>query len=88
MTDNSNKITKYRRPLNLNIGMLIFAAIFVYVVVCVVAYFKTEHIVGYSVKEGSLSSTSIYKGIALLDEEIVTESDASNLDFIFTCRSL
>lgn len=81
MTDNSNKITKYRRPLNLNIGMLIFAAIFVYVVVCVVAYFKTEHIVGYSVKEGSLSSTSIYKGIALRDEEIVTASDAGYVNY-------
>lgn len=81
MTDNRNKITKYRRPLNLNIGMLIFAAIFVYVVVCVVAYFKTEHIVGYSVKEGSLSSTSIYKGIALRDEEIVTASDAGYVNY-------
>lgn len=81
MTDNRNKITKYRRPLNLNIGMLIFAVIFVYVVVCVVAYFKTEHIVGYSVKEGSLSSTSIYKGIALRDEEIVTASDAGYVNY-------
>lgn len=81
MTDNRNKITKYRRPLNLNIGMLIFAAIFVYVVVCVVTYFKTEHIVGYSVKEGSLSSTSIYKGIALRDEEIVTASDAGYVNY-------
>lgn len=81
MADNGNKVTKYRRPLNLNIGMLIFATIFIYVVICVFSYFKTEHIVGYSVKEGSLTSNSIYKGIALRTEEIVTSSDAGYINY-------
>ena len=71
MADNRNKITKYRRPVNLNIGMLIFAAIFVYVIICVITYFRTDHIVGYNVQEGSLTSNSIYKGIALRTEEVV-----------------
>ena len=81
MADRERKITKYRRPLNINIGMLIFAAIFVYVIVCVVIYFRTDHIVGYSVKEGSLSSNSIYRGIALRNEEIVTGSDAGYINY-------
>ncbi len=81
MADNRNKVTKYRRPLNLNIGMLIFATIFVYVVICVVMYFRTEHIVGYSVQEGSLTSNSIYKGIALRTEQIVTSSDAGYVNY-------
>lgn len=81
MADNPNKITKYRRPLNLNIGMLIFAAIFIYIVICVIMYFRTDHIVGYSVKEGSLSSNSIYKGIALRTEEIVSSSDAGYVNY-------
>ena len=81
MADNRNKVTKYRRPLNLNIGMLIFAAIFIYVIICVFMYFRTEHIVGYSVQEGSLTSNSIYKGIALRTEEIVTSSDAGYVNY-------
>lgn len=81
MANNPNKITKYRRPLNLNIGMLIFAAIFVYVIICVIMYFRTEHVVGYSVKEGSLSSNSIYKGIALRKEKIVTSTDAGYINY-------
>lgn len=81
MADHGRKITKYRRPLNMNIGMLIFAAIFVYVTVCVVMYFRTDHIVGYSVKEGSLSSNSIYRGIALRTEEIVTGNDAGYVNY-------
>ena len=62
MADNRNKITKYRKPINLNIGMMVFAVILVYVVICVVMYFRTEHIVRYSVQEGSLTSNSIYRG--------------------------
>lgn len=81
MADNKNKVTKYRRPININIGMLIFALIFFYVVSGVLRYFKTDHIVGYSVKEGSLSSNSIYKGIALRDEEIVNASDAGYINY-------
>lgn len=81
MADNRNKVTKYRRPLNLNIGMLIFAAILIYVLIGVFMYFKTEHIVGYSVKEGSLTSNSIYTGIALRTEEIVTSSDAGYINY-------
>ena len=81
MADNERKITKYRRPLNLNIGMLIFATIFVYVIICVFMYFRTDHIVGYSVKEGSLSSNKIFRSIALRTEEIVTCSDAGYVNY-------
>ena len=81
MADGGRKIAKYKRPLNLNIGMLIFAAIFVYVIVCVFTYLKTDHIVGYSVKEGSLSSNSIFRGIALRTEEIITGSDAGYINY-------
>ena len=76
-----NNITKYRKPINLNIGMVIFAVIFIYVVVCVIMYLSTDHVVGYEVKEGSLSSNKIYKGIALRDEEIVNSSSAGYVNY-------
>lgn len=81
MADNRNKVTKYRRPVNLNIGMLIFATIFVYICICVVTYLRTDHIVGYSVQEGSLTSNSIYRGIALRTEEIVPASSAGYVNY-------
>ena len=81
MADQNRKITKYRRPLNLNIGLLIFATIFIYVVICIIMYFQAQHIVGYSVKEGSLTSNTIYKGIALRSEEIITSTDAGYVNY-------
>ena len=67
--------------MNLNIGMVIFATIFVYIIICVIGYFQTEHIVGYSVKEGSLTSNTIYKGLALREEKIVTSTDAGYVNY-------
>lgn len=81
MADHQNKITKYRKPVNLNIGMMVFAVILVYVVICVVMYFRTDHIVRYSVQEGSLTSNSIYKGIALRQEQVVTGQDAGYVNY-------
>ena len=64
------KIRKYRKPLNLNIGMIIFGVVFFYVVVCVIMYFQTSHIVRYEVQEGSLATENIYRGIILRDETV------------------
>lgn len=61
--------------------MMVFAVILVYVVICVVMYFRTDHIVRYSVQEGSLTSNSIYKGIALRQEQVVTGQDAGYVNY-------
>lgn len=81
MAGSGNNITKYRRPINLNIGMIIFATIFVYVVICIFMYFSTKHIVGYEVKEGSLSSDNMYKGIAIRTEKIVPSNSAGYTNY-------
>lgn len=81
MADERNKISKYRRPINLNIGMMVFFVILVYVVMCVIMYFRTDHIVRYSVQEGSLTSNSIYRGIALREELVVTGQDAGYVNY-------
>lgn len=78
---NSNKITKYRKPLNLNIGMIIFAVIFIYIVICVFMYFASKHIVWYEVTLGSLSTNNIYKAVALRDETVIEASDAGYVNY-------
>lgn len=77
----SKKIKKYRKPLNLNIGMMIFVVIFVYVVICVIMYFQTSHIVRYEVKEGSLATDTVYRGIVLRDETVVYADTAGYVNY-------
>ena len=76
-----NKIKKYRKPLNLNIGMLIFAVILVYVVICVVIYLQTGHMVRYEVQKGSLATNHIYRGIVIRDEEVVNTTSAGYVNY-------
>mgnify|MGYP007121853588 FL=1 len=77
----TSKIKKYRKPLNLNIGMIIFSVIFLYVVVCVIIYFQTSHIVRYEVQEGSLSTNNLYRGVVLRDETVIRTSSTGYVNY-------
>ena len=77
----NNKITKYRKPLNLNIGMIIFGIVFIYIIIGVFTYFTSEHIVGYEVTQGSISTNNVYKGIALRKESIFYSNSAGYVNY-------
>ena len=81
MAKKNNKIKKYRKPLNLNIGMIIFGVIFFYVIVCVVMYFQTSYIVRYQVQEGSLAANNIYHGVVIRDETVVYTTTAGYINY-------
>ena len=76
-----NNIRKVRKPLNVNIGMLIFAVILVYVIACVFLSFKTKDIAPYEVKEGSLAANYTYRGLALRDETVVYADRAGYVNY-------
>ena len=75
------EIKKYRKPLNINIGMVIFAAIFIYVCICISMYFKSNHIRPYEVREGSLASDKLYTGIALRNEKIINADSSGFINY-------
>lgn len=77
----SEKVVKYRKPINFNIGMLIFVVIAIYVVICVILYMRSNPVVGYEVKMGSLSVNNVYNGIVLRDEEVVTTQNAGYVNY-------
>lgn len=76
----SSKVTAYRRPLNPNVGVIIFIVILVYMGISIVRYATAKHIVGYEVRTGSLSSSNIYQGIALRSEEIMKSEYAGHIN--------
>ncbi|MCR5101669.1 MAG: hypothetical protein K6B41_09965 [Butyrivibrio sp.] len=80
----NQKITKYPKTLNLNLGMIIFLVIIIYVVVSVLVYLSKTHMVGYRVLEGSLSSDNVYSGIALRTEEVVGATKAGYVNYFAT----
>ena len=78
---NNNNIVKYRKPINFNIGMLIFIVMAIYIVICVILYFRSNPVVGYEVKVGSLSVNNVYNGIVIRDEQIVTTQSAGYVNY-------
>lgn len=75
-------IRQYRKPLNINLGMVIFGAIFLYIIICVVMYlFRDEKVVSYRVQEGVLSEDNVFTGIAMRNETIVTSSSAGYINY-------
>lgn len=81
MAKKQNKVKKYRKPINLNIGMLIFAVVFIYVIICVIMYFQTKHIVRYEVKEGFIATSNIYSGVVIRDETVVNTENAGYVNY-------
>ena len=73
----NQKVTKYPGNINnINIGMIFFAVMAIYIIISVITYFRKDHMVGYEVKEGALSTNNIYDAVALRTEKIV-ESDTA-----------
>ncbi len=68
MAKKNKKIVKYRRPLQINIGMIIFFVIFLYLAFYVYQYCTRTKVQPYEVTEGAIASDRNFTGIILRDE--------------------
>lgn len=75
------KITQYRRPLNINLGLIIFGIIFIYIIYCIIAYFTSSHITPYEVSIGELSVNNTYSGLVLREEKLVPARDSGYVEY-------
>lgn len=62
---------RLRGVFSLNIGTIVFGAVFLYMVISVFLYLTQDHISTYQVTEGPLAKNQTYVGIALREEEIL-----------------
>ena len=61
--------------------MIIFGVIFIYVIVCVIMYFQTGHIVRYEVQEGSLAVDNVYRGVIIRNETVMYNQAAGYVNY-------
>ena len=62
---------KYRKKEHLNIGVILFGVVFLYLVVMIVMYFSKDKTAVYEVREGSILKDTSYTGLILRDETVV-----------------
>ena len=71
----NSKVIQYRRPIHINIGVIIFLFIFIYLAYSVISYMTSDRIQVYEVgEEVSLSRDQTYTGL-ILREELVANTD-------------
>lgn len=69
--DKSVNIRKFKRRREVNLGMILFAIVFIYLIVTVVMYFSNENISVYEVREGSIVRDNSYTGLIIRQETAV-----------------
>lgn len=74
-------INKYRRPLNINIGVIIFAVMFLYILICIIMFFTKNHVNRYEVRSGSLSISNVYDGIILREETVISANSSGYVNY-------
>lgn len=77
----NKKVIRYRRPLNINVGMIIFALIFVYMSFYVYTYLRREKIEFYEVVEGSIVNDRRHTGLIFRTESTKYTEHSGNINF-------
>ncbi len=81
MAKKRKKIIRYKKTKTFNIGIAVFAVIFLYLAVMTVRYFTAPKIEMYEVLEGDIANTSYYTGVAIRNETIVTSPYAGYVNY-------
>lgn len=74
----------YRKKRSINIGIVLFGVIFIYLVFTILAYVTTKRVSVYEVREGSILKDTAYTGIVLRQEEVVTAEGSGYINYFAT----
>ena len=77
----NNKIVRYPKSLNINIGVLFFAIIFIYLIFNVYIYLTATHVSYYEVDEGSIRIQTSYTGLALREEQLIYAGQSGYVNY-------
>ncbi len=77
----NKKVVRYRKPFHLNIGLIIFGIIFIYMMFYIFSYFTTKHTSVYEVIYGTIVVNNSYRGLALRSEEIVFSEHSGDINY-------
>ena len=76
-----SNILKFRKDTRLNIGVVTFGIIFIYLIATIIMYITAPRITAYEVRQGSILKDHSYSAIAIREESIVTASDSGYINY-------
>lgn len=83
MKKENDKIIKFHKPIHINIGIVIFGIILIYVIFHIFSYLTAPNVTIYEVNQGTIAANQDYQALAVRQETIVTAPAAGDI-FYFT----
>ena len=77
----SVSIKKYRARLDLNVGIILFSVVLIYLLVTVISYFSRDNISVYEVRKGSIVRDNSYTGLVIREETAVSAEAEGYLSY-------
>lgn len=81
MSKKRKKITRYRKPIHINLGVIVFAIVFIYFAVYLISYISEDHISVYEVQKGQIAENDIYTGLILREETVIYTDSAGSVNY-------
>lgn len=77
----SINIMRYKSKREMNIGILIFFVIFVYLLITIFTYATDKRISVYEVRKGSIVKDNSYTGLVLREEKVINAEDSGYVSY-------
>ncbi len=78
---NKKNVVKFKKRRTINIGIVIFSIMFIYVAIYVYIYFTKDHLSIYEVKDGSITDDKYINGLVLRNEEVFFSKEAGYVSY-------
>ena len=79
--EKNNVVDYHSRPINVNIGLIIFVIIFIYLLFNVFSYMTETHVSVYEVQQGTIAVNNVYEGLVLRNEQIYTTDHSGSINY-------
>lgn len=74
-------IIRYRKPVHINIGIIVFAFVLIYFLVYLINFLTDKHISIYEVQKGQIMKTTYYTGLVLRSENVTYSDISGNINY-------
>lgn len=78
---NDSKIIQFKKYKSINIGIIIFGIIFIYLIATIVMYITAPRVTMYEVRQGSILKDTAYTGLAIREEIVVKATESGYINY-------
>lgn len=78
---NSVDFIRYRSKREMNIGIILFSVIFVYLLITIFTYATSKRISVYEVRKGSIVKDNSYTGLIIREEQVISAEDSGYVSY-------